>query len=88
MSNIIDFKLFELVEKIKKKISSKEVTNAFIERSQKSKKLNSYITENFENALLKAKQFDEKPDFNKKLPGIPLAVKDLLYQKYSNYCWK
>ena len=67
MSNIIDLKLFELVEKIKKKeISSTEVTKAFIDRSQKSKKLNSYITENFENALQKAKQFDEKPDFNKK----------------------
>ena len=78
MSNIIDLKLFELVEKIRKKeISSTEVTKAFIDRSQKSKKLNSYITENFENALQKAKQFDEKPDFNKKLPGIPLAVKDL-----------
>ena len=33
MSNIIDLKLFELVEKIKKKeISSKEVTKAFIEK--------------------------------------------------------
>ena len=82
MSNIIDLKLFELVEKIKKKeISSKEVTKAFIDRSQKSKKLNSYITKNFENALQKAKQFDEKPDFNKKLPGIPLAVKDLFCTK-------
>ena len=37
MSNIIDLKLFELVEKIKKKeISSKEVTKVFIDRSQKS----------------------------------------------------
>ena len=82
MSNIIDLKLFELVEKIKKKeILSTEVTKAFIDRSQKSKKLNSYITENFEYALQKAKQFDEKPDFNKKLPGIPLAVKDLFCTK-------
>ena len=82
MSNITDLKLFELVEKIKKKdLSSKEVTNAFIERSQKSNKLNSYITENFEDALKKAKEFDEKPDFNKKLPGIPLAVKDLFCTK-------
>ena len=82
MSNIIDLKLFELVEKIKKKeISSQEVTKVFIERSQKSKKLNSYITENFENALQKAKQFDEKPDFNKKLSGVPLAVKDLFVPK-------
>ena len=39
MSNIIDLKLFELVEKIKKKeISSQEVTKSFIDRSQKSKK--------------------------------------------------
>ena len=38
MSNINDFKLFELVEKVKKKeLSSKEVTNAFIERSIKLK---------------------------------------------------
>ncbi len=82
MSNIIDLKLFELVEKIKKKeISSQEVTKVFVDRSQKSKKLNSYITENFENALQKAKQFDEKPDFNKKLPGVPLAVKDLFCTK-------
>ena len=82
MSNLIDLKLFELVEKIKKKeISSTEVTKVFIDRSQKSKKLNSYITENFENALQKAKQFDEKPDFNKKLPGVPLAVKDLFCTK-------
>ena len=82
MTNINDFKLFELVEKVKKKeLSSKEVTSAFIERSIKSKKLNTYITENFEDALIKAKQFDEKPDFNKKLPGIPLAVKDLFCTK-------
>jgi len=82
MSNITDLKLFELVEKIKKKeFSSEEVTKTFIERSLKSKKLNSYITENFEHALNKAKQFDDKPDFNKKLPGIPLAVKDLFCTK-------
>ena len=78
MSNITDLKLFDLVEKIKKKdLSSKEVTEAFIQRSQKSKKLNTYITENFEDALKNAKKFDDKPDFDKKLPGIPLAVKDL-----------
>ena len=38
MSNITDLKLFDLVEKIKKKdLSSKEVTAAFIQRSQNSK---------------------------------------------------
>ena len=52
MSNITDLKLAELTDKIKKKeLSSTEVTNAFIERSKKSNKLNTYISENYENAL-------------------------------------
>ena len=82
MTNIIDLNLNELVEKIKKKeISSSEATKTFIDRSDKSKKLNTYITDNFEKALKKAKNFDAKPDFNKKLSGIPLAVKDLFCTK-------
>ena len=82
MSNITDLKLVELVDKIKKKeLSSAEVTIAFIERSRKSKKLNAYISENYENAIKKAKIFDQKPDFKKKLPGIPIAVKDLFCTK-------
>ena len=82
MTNITDLKLVELVDKIKKKeLSSTEVTIAFIERSKKSKKLNAYISENYENAIKKAKIFDQKPDFKKKLPGIPIAVKDLFCTK-------
>jgi len=82
MTNIINLNLNELVEKIKKKeISSSEATKTFIDRSDKSKKLNTYITDNFEKALEKAKNFDAKPDFNKKLSGIPLAVKDLFCTK-------
>ncbi len=82
MNNITDLKLVELVDKIKKKeLSSTEVTTAFIERSKKSKKLNAYISENYENAIKKAKIFDQKPDFKKRLPGIPIAVKDLFCTK-------
>ncbi len=82
MSEITNLKLCDLVDKIKnKKLSSKELTEAFINRSKKSSKLNSYITDNFDNALNRAKEFDEKPDFNKKIPGIPLAVKDLFCTK-------
>ena len=82
MSNITDLKLVELVDKIKKKeLSSAEVTIAFVNRSKKSKKLNAYISENYENAIKKAKIFDQKPDFKKKLPGIPIAVKDLFCTK-------
>ncbi len=82
MSNILDLTLVDLVEKIKKKdLSSKEITKTYIERSEKSKKLNTYITEDFESALKKADNFDNKPNFDKKLPGIPIAVKDLFCTK-------
>jgi len=82
MSNIIDLNLVDLVQKIKKKeLSSKEVTKAYVERSQKSQKLNTYITDNFEAALKNAENFDRKPNFDKKLAGIPIAVKDLFCTK-------
>ena len=82
MSDIVNINLFELVSNIKdKKISSNEVTNAYIERSKKSKHLNSYNEETFDLALKKSKEFDSKPDFNKKLPGVPIAVKDLFCTK-------
>jgi aspartyl-tRNA(Asn)/glutamyl-tRNA(Gln) amidotransferase subunit A len=78
MSDITSQTLTELVKNIKeKKISSEETTKAFIERGKKSKVLNSYITEDFSNALEKAKNFDKNPNFDLKLPGIPIAVKDL-----------
>ena len=82
MNEITKQNLSELVKNIKKrKISSTEVTKAFIERSEKSKELNAYITENFSNAIEKAKSFDRKPNFDLKLPGIPIAVKDLFCTK-------
>jgi len=78
MSDITSLTLTELVKNIKeKKISSEETTKAFIDRGEKSKDLNSYITEDFSSALKKAKNFDLKPNFDLKLPGIPMAVKDL-----------
>ena len=78
MSTITSQTLTKLVKNIKeKKISSEEITKAFIERSKKSKVLNTYITEDFSSALEKAKNFDNKPNFDLKLPGIPMAVKDL-----------
>ena len=82
MSDITSFTLTELVKNIKdKKISSEETTKAFIDRGEKSRDLNTYITEDFSNALLKAKSFDQKPNFDLKLPGVPIAVKDLFCTK-------
>ena len=78
MSEITSLTLYELIKNIKeKKISSNEAAKSFVDRSQKSKKLNTYVTENFENCLKLSKEFDDKPNFDLKLPGIPIAVKDL-----------
>ena len=78
MSNLSDKTLTELVGLIKsKQIKSEELTDEFIANSQKGKKLNAYITDSFDTAKDKAKQFDVKPNFNCLLPGVPLAVKDL-----------
>ena len=82
MSDIINLTLSALINKIKKKeLSSQEITNSYIERAEKSKDLNTYITTDFENAIEKAKKFDEKGNFDYKLPGVPIAVKDLLLQE-------
>ena len=53
MSNIYELTLTKLVNGIKKKdFTSEEVTNSFINNSKKAKKLNSYITECFDKALI------------------------------------
>ena len=78
MTNSTSLTLSELVKNIKdKKLSSEETTKAYIERGEKSQDLNTYITEDFSNALKKSKIFDQKPNFDLKLPGVPMAVKDL-----------
>ena len=82
MSNFSEFTLTKIVAGIKKKeFTSVEVTNSFIQKSKNSKKLNTYITECFEQAIKSAKNFDEKKDFNGLLSGVPLAVKDLFCTK-------
>ena len=78
MSEITSLTLYELIKNIKeKKISSNEAAKSFVDRAEKSKKINAYVTENFENCLKLSKEFDNKPNYDLKLPGIPIAVKDL-----------
>jgi len=78
MNDITSQNLTELIKNIKdKKISSEEATKSFIEKAEKAKTLNCYITEDFDSAIKKAKKFDSKTNFKCKLPGIPIAVKDL-----------
>ena len=78
MSEIIKKNLSEIIDLIKKKeIKSEELANLYIDKVNKSKKLNSYITTCFEYTIQKSKEFDKKPNLNTLLPGVPLAVKDL-----------
>ena len=82
MSNISEFSLTKLVSGIKKKeFTSEEVTKSFISNAEKSKKLNTYITECFDEAIKYAKNFDKKKEYGGLLPGIPIAVKDLFCTK-------
>ena len=71
MSDITSKSLTEIVDLIKKKeIKSVEVTSAYIDNIKKGKKLNSFITESFDKALAKSKNFDVKPNYETLLPGI------------------
>ena len=65
MSEIYQLSLSELVDKIKsKEISCEDAAKSYIDRASKSKKLNCYIVDTFENALSKAKEQDQ--NFNDK----------------------
>ena len=82
MANISDFTLTKLVAGIKKKdFTSQEVTESFISSSEKSQKLNTYITKCFDEAIVAAKNFDKKKDYKGLLAGVPIAVKDLFCTK-------
>ena len=83
MSKITELTLTKIVNGIKKKeFTSEEVTNSFIINSQKSKKLNTYITECFDNALKTAKDFDKKKKFQRVIIWNSFSSKGfILYQK-------
>jgi len=82
MSKISELSLTKIVNGIKKKdFTSEEVTKSFIDISKKSKKLNAYITECFDEALKFSKNFDKKKDHEGLLSGVPIAVKDLFCTK-------
>ena len=78
MADITNQSLNDIIENLKKKkVSSTDLTKAYIKNIESAKKLNAFVTTTFDQALDKAKQFDKKPNFDQLLPGIPLAVKDL-----------
>ena len=78
MTDLTKNSLNENVNLIKKKeIKSEELTLAYVQNIKKGKKLNSFITECCDSAIINAKNFDQKSNYEGLLSGIPLAVKDL-----------
>jgi aspartyl-tRNA(Asn)/glutamyl-tRNA(Gln) amidotransferase subunit A len=82
MTTIAKYTLVKLINKIKsKEISAVEATNAYVERIQKSKNLNTFVTLTLESALDQAKKADESNKKDGVLSCAPIAVKDLFCTK-------
>ncbi len=85
MTDLINLNISEALSLLdKKEISSVELTKAHIDKMEKSRFLNAFITETPEHALQQAALSDKKRANNEKLgrlEGIPIANKDL-------YCTK
>ena len=75
--DITNLKAWQLKEKIaNKELKVSEITEAFINRSKDiDKDINSFISDDYEGALAKAKSLDEK-DPSGKLFGLPIGIKD------------
>ena len=81
MSELYKLSGFEISQKIKnQEVSAEEYINLVFERINKvDTQVNSFISTNFDSALLKAKQIDNKIKNNEKtgrLLGIPVGIKD------------
>lgn len=75
--DITNLKAWQLKEKIaNKELKVSEITEAFINRSKDiDKDINSFISDDYEGALAKAKSLDEK-DPSGELFGLPIGIKD------------
>src|SRR5471032_1216526 len=84
MSDLISMTLAEARDAIRaKKISSRELTGAFVSAIEKGRPLNAFITEAGEKALLAADAADKRIASGTMgaLEGLPLAIKDLFCTK-------
>src|ERR1700754_1181394 len=84
MSDLTSMTLAEARDAIQaKKISSRELTGAFVSAIEKAKPLNAFITEAGEQALAMADAADKRIASGQMgaLEGLPLAIKDLFCTK-------
>ncbi|MDA9163755.1 Asp-tRNA(Asn)/Glu-tRNA(Gln) amidotransferase subunit GatA [Rickettsiaceae bacterium] len=80
MTDLIKLSITEALKGLKeKKFTALELTEDHIKQAENVKHLNSYITETFDSARALAKKADENyaNGSQRKLEGIPVAVKDL-----------
>ena len=80
MSDLIKLSISEALDALKnKKFTATELVKAHIDQAQKTKDLNIFITETFDQALDAAKIADSnyQSGNDRKLEGIPVGVKDL-----------
>ena len=81
MSDLYTLSGFQISQKIKnQEVYAEEYINTIFERIDKiDTKVNSFITKNYDSALIKAKRIDNKVKNNEKignLLGIPIGIKD------------
>ena len=84
MSDLVAMSLAEARDAIRaKKISSKELTGAFVKAIEGARTLNAFITEAGEQAMAMADASDRRIAEGKfgALEGLPLAIKDLFCTK-------
>src|SRR3569833_3246639 len=84
MSELTSMTLAEARDAIRaKKISSRELTGAFVKAIEQARPLNAYITEAGDEAMLAADAADKRIAAGKMgdLEGLPLAIKDLFCTK-------
>jgi len=84
MSDLTSMTLAEARDAIRaKKISSRELTGAFVKAIEQARPLNAYITEAGDEAMLAADAADKRIAAGKMgdLEGLPLAIKDLFCTK-------
>jgi aspartyl-tRNA(Asn)/glutamyl-tRNA(Gln) amidotransferase subunit A len=83
-SNLVDFTLSEARDAVhKKKVSSKELTTAFVKAVAAARPLNAFVTETPERAIEMAVASDVRIARGEARPleGLPLAIKDLFCTK-------
>lgn len=83
-SNLVDFTLADARDAVQqKRVSSKELTTAFIKAVADARPLNAFVTETPEKALAMALASDVRIAHGEARPleGLPLAIKDLFCTK-------